>query len=109
MNREPLPSEEKKKSSLDIAQLGELLKPVGVFFKRHLVVLFVALALSALIYAVFSVNLILQQVTTSEAAATSKYDTHFDQKTIDKINALSSKDQTPTINLPSGRINPFSE
>lgn len=108
MNQE-IEQNPKKKQSLNLSELTTMLKPLGVLFKRHLVLIFIVLTLLALIYAVVTVNTILQQGSTTADTATNKYDTRFDQATIDKINQLSNRDQTPSVSLPSGRINPFSE
>lgn len=110
MNQEsPETPNVKKKQSLDLAQLAGMVKPLSTFFKRHLVLMFIVLALSALIYAVVMVNMILQQSSAGESTAGSKYELRFDQETIDKIDDLRSRDQAVDVTLPSGRINPFSE
>lgn len=109
MNHDTQNPEETKKSQLDIAQLVVLLKPATIFFKRHLVLMFIVLTLSALIYAVIMVNTILQQGLSNTESTNGKYDSRFDETTITKINVLNNRDQTPSITLPGGRINPFSE
>lgn len=98
------------KKDIDLKHLADqLLQPLGNFVKQHLVLIFIGLALFALIYAVFNVNVILQTTPTAPDEAGGRYDTRFDQPTIDQINALGDRSKPPAINLPSGRINPFSE
>lgn len=98
------------RKSLNLKQLtDQLLMPIGTFVKKHLVLIFIGLALFALIYAVFNVNVILQSAPTATEEAGGRYDTKFDQATIDQINSLGDRSKPPAINLPPGRINPFSE
>ena len=104
------PDDAPKKKALDLQQLvDQVVGPLGGFIKRHMVILFIGLSLFALIYAVFNVNLILQTQLAPSDDARSKYDVDFDKPTIDKINALGDRSKPPAINLPTGRINPFSE
>lgn len=98
------------KKTLNLKQLADqLLLPIGNFIKKHLVLIFIGLALFALIYAVFNVNVILQSTPTVPEEVGGRYDTKFDQPTIDQINSLGDRSKPPAINLPAGRINPFSE
>lgn len=99
----------KKSPKLDMAQLTTLVMPLARFIRRHLVIFFISVTLSALIYAVISVNSVLQDTAVSEELPATTYSTSFDRTTITKIEALNSSSQTPTITLPSGRINPFTE
>lgn len=99
----------KKSPKLDMAQLTTLVMPLARFIRRHLVIFFISITLSALIYAVISVNGVLQDTTVSEELPVTTYSTNFDRTTISKIEALNSSGQAPTITLPLGRINPFTE
>lgn len=109
MDKSSKPNIDSKKD-IDLKHLAEqLIQPVGSFIKQHLVLIFIGLALFALIYAVFNVNVILQATPIAPDETGGRYDTRFDQPTIDQINALGDRSQPPAISLPAGRINPFSE
>ena len=100
----------KNSSSLDLASIKHAFKPLSNLFRAHFSFIFTGAALLALVYAVLSVQLILQQTPTSDAATTSnEYSTKFDDATIKKVNDLGDHQDSGGIVLPQGRINPFSE
>lgn len=107
--QETATSASKKSPKLDMAQLTTLIMPLARFIRRHLVIFFISLTLSALIYAVMSVNGVLQDTTASEETSATTYSTNFDRTIILKIEALNRSSQAPTVALPPGRINPFAE
>ncbi|HMR73245.1 MAG TPA: hypothetical protein PKD68_04530 [Candidatus Saccharibacteria bacterium] len=108
-NETPENNSARKSLNLDMASLTTLVMPVAKFIRRHLVIFFITLTLSALIYAVLSVNTALQEAGAPEDASAATYNTNFDRTTISKINNLNGASQTPTVTLPEGRINPFAE
>lgn len=107
--KENSPEKTKKKGEIDIASLLGAFTKLFAFLKQHLVLLFIVLTLSALAYAVATVNNIIQQSAPDENSSSGTYSSTFDKATIDKINALNDPNQTPNVAIPPGRINPFYE
>lgn len=87
-------------------------KKLGQSLRRRMSIIFVVFVLIALIYSIFSVNLILG-MPSDEAYRTQKeaesFSTRFDETTIKKIDGLKDRQDAGNIDLPSGRINPFAE
>ena len=86
---------------------------IGGYLFTHSTMIFIALFLTGLIYAVLSLNLLLSKSTDNDYR-TQKLDeaksVRFDQATIDAINKLDSGSQTDPGALPTGqRASPFSE
>ena len=107
----PIPGKKKGSMDIDMKAITAGLKKLFASLKKHLVLIFIIMTLSALIYAIVAVNTLLaeQPSTEIDAAARAKYNSSFDKKTIDAINDLRSAEQAPNISLPGGRINPFYE
>lgn len=79
-------------------------------FRKHHALLFILLALSVTIFAVYSVNQILSLPVAAEYQAEAEANslkTRFDRSTIDKITELRERTDTQDESLPTGRINPF--
>lgn len=100
------------KNSLDLNQLSQALsKAFAPILKHHVVIAFM-IVLGFLIFTVFSVNSILSQTADLEYEATQRREnalTRFDNKTIEQINQLKSRQDNASLDLPSGRRNPFVE
>lgn len=101
-----------KSPSLDINSIKQqatgLLHTVSHY---HIIISFLVVSLF-LIYAVLTVNTILNNTTDAEYIAAQQeksIKTRFDDETITKINDLRSRQENPTLSLPDGRRNPFSE
>lgn len=101
-----------KKSPLNLdadALKGVLEKITAPIKQYHAVILFVLL-MSVVIYSVYSVSMIIQTsddvLYRADAEATS-LKTSFDQATIKKVDELRQSNTDATIELPSGRRNPF--
>jgi hypothetical protein len=100
------------KSSLDIALLQQkITDSFNKILRYHLIVSIVVVALF-LMYAVITVNMILNNTTDPEYVAQQQakgLKTQFDDETITKINDLKRRQENTSIQLPDGRLNPFSE
>lgn len=78
---------------------------------RHHAILFILFALISIIAAVYVSNEILSRPTDDDyltTAETSSVNANFDRSTIEQITDLRQRQERPNIELPSGRINPFS-
>lgn len=99
---------------MQLGSLSSIGRKIGHFFMpiiKHHAILFILFALVSIIAAVYISNEILSRPTDDDyrmTAETSAIDTNFDQGTIDQINNLRQRQERPNIELPSGRINPFS-
>lgn len=97
---------------LSIKGISEELKKAGVALHRRMSIIFVVFVLFALVYSIFSVNLILG-MPPDEAYRQKKeaesFSTRFDETTIKKIDSLKGRQETGDVQLPGGRINPFAE
>lgn len=86
-------------------------KAITAFLHRYHVVLFAVVILGGLVFMVLSLNNII--ITSSETSAdyTPTGTTFsFDEKTIERIDSLKSRDQAAnSLNLSNGRSNPFVE
>lgn len=94
------------------ADISTSLKPLGRFLQRFHLTIFIVVIVGGLAYAVVSLYSVLSEASTipEQPAATATAATTYDQVTIDHLNKLYSADNAPAnIDLPAGRINPFSE
>lgn len=95
--------------------LTDSLQPIVNLLKlllsKHMIIVIV-LSLSALLYAVFTVNRLLS-AGDDEAYRLQKQSsalkTRFDQDTINKLDQLKARQEQASLDLPAGRINPFAE
>jgi len=98
--------------NISIKGLNDELKKAGLALRRHMSIIFVVFVLIALVYSIFSVNLILG-TPPDEAYRQKKeaesFSTRFDEATIKKIDGLKGRQEAGNVDLPSGRINPFAE
>lgn len=97
---------------LSVKGISEGLLRAGASLRRRMNIIYTVLVLSALIYSILSVNIILG--TPSDAAYRAEkeaqsFSTRFDKKTIEKIDSLKGRQEAGSVELPSGRINPFAE
>lgn len=84
-------------------------KPIVILFKRYHLTLFIVFVTGGLAYAVLSFTQLFTESTdnsyTSPISAGS-----IDQATLNRINKLHTSDEpTPQMQMPAGRVNPFSE
>ena len=97
---------------LSLKGISEGLRKTGVAIRQRMSIIYVVVVLAALIYSIFSVNLILS-TPPDEAYRQKKeaesFSTRFDEATIKKIDALKGRQEATNIELPGGRINPFAE
>jgi hypothetical protein len=97
---------------ISLKGIGDQFKDLGHKLRRHMSIIFVVVVLGALVYSVFSVNLILG-MPSDEAYRMQKeaesFSTRFDDATIEKIDGLKDRQEAGDIQLPGGRINPFAE
>lgn len=78
--------------------------------KKYNLVIFILLVFAALVIIILSVVEIINQSVVIEPQNTNTgVNVNIDLSTIDKIQSLNNSSVAPTINLPSGRINPFGE
>jgi hypothetical protein len=97
------------KQSTDVSAL---FKPIGRFFQRFHLTVFIVIITGGLAYSVVSLYNVLSDASTLPATtiATNPSSTSFDQSTIDRLNQMYTRDTAPSsISLPAGRINPFGE
>lgn len=97
---------------ISMKSMKEEFQKLGSSLRRHMSIIFVVFVLAALIYSIFSVNLILG-APSDEAYRQKKeaesFSTRFDEATIKKIDGLRGRQDAGNIDLPGGRINPFAE
>ena len=70
------------------------------------------LAMGTLIYCVYSIQVLMTAPSDTEYRETQlqkNTKTSFDKTTVDQVNQLRTTDDTTSVTLPSGRINPFTE
>jgi hypothetical protein len=94
---------------------SNLLEPIVAISKKILrksLIIIILLSLFTILYAVYSVNQLLN-VPDDEAYRTEKQSdsvrTRFDQDTISKLDRLRARQEQSSPSLPAGRINPFVE
>lgn len=97
---------------ISLKGITEGLQKAAVALRQRMSIIYVVIVLIALIYSIFSVNVILG--TPSDEAYRIKkeaesFSTHFDEATIKKIDSLKGRQEAGNIDLPGGRINPFAE
>ena len=86
--------------------IGKTLRPIVL----HHAILFTLFALISLIAAVYTTNAILSQPTDDDyymTASEQAVQTNFDRDTIEKIEQLRERGEGGNLDLPPGRINPF--
>lgn len=97
---------------VSIKGMTEELKKTGLALRRRMSIIYVVFVLAALVYSIFSVNLILGMPSDEEyrlKKEAESFSTRFDEATIKKIDGLKSRQEAVDIALPGGRINPFAE
>lgn len=88
------------------------LKPLGRFLQRFHLTIFIVIIVGGLTYAIMSLYDVLSDASTipAQSTTTTSAGITFDQATIDHLNKMYTADAAPaTVDLPTGRINPFSE
>jgi cell division protein FtsB len=90
--------------------LSAFFKPLRNFFQRFHLTVFIVVIVGGLAYSVISLYNLLSDVAVIPAQTSTTGQTSFDQATIDSLTQMYASDAAPaTIQLPSGRINPFGE
>lgn len=89
--------------------ISAFFKSIGRLLKRFNMTIFILGILVALIYAVVSINNMLNQAATDTTYVPNNVASSFDTTVMDQINQLHTSDTPLNLTLPSGRINPFSE
>lgn len=92
-------------------QLDSILKPLRTVLAHHAIIV-IFLGLSAIVYAVFTINQLLSIPDDEAYRAEKQADTvktRFDQDTINKLERLRARQEQMTLQLPAGRIDPFVE
>lgn len=101
------------KNSLNISQLKQSLLSSSRAVLRYHLVLTVLISCGFLIFVVLTVNNILTNTHDADYAAEQEklnsVKTRFSEDIIKKINALKSRQENPSLGLPSGRRNPFND
>ncbi len=88
------------------------LKPVGRFFQRFHLTIFIVVIVGGLAYAVVSLYNVLSDASSipAQTTAVTATPTSFNQATIDRLKQMYTSDNAPSsITLPAGRINPLGE
>lgn len=92
------------KNDLNLSQIGEI---IAGFFRRYHVILY---SLTVVIGVSIAIFMLTQLLSGGEQNSTDTNTMTFDKKTIEKIDSFNTRDKTPnSLQLPSGRINPFVE
>jgi hypothetical protein len=95
-----------KKSS----DVSTIFKPIGRFFQRFHLTIFIVIVASGLAYAVLSLYGVLSDASDTLTTPATTSSTSFDQTTIDRLDKMYSSDNAPApAKLPDGRTNPFGE
>jgi hypothetical protein len=96
--------------------LGELivsLRELGAKLMPHIGFIHLVIVLAGITAVVYMVSQTMQSTDVGAGTATNEkineYTIPFDQTTITKIKSLSTNTGSPSVELPHGRINPFSE
>lgn len=85
---------------------------IGRAVFAHYGIISFILAMMTLMYCVYSIQLLMtapSDTTYRNEQLQKNTKTSFDRKTIEQVNQLRTTDDTTSIMLPSGRINPFTE
>ncbi|MFZ2125332.1 MAG: hypothetical protein WA087_01030 [Candidatus Saccharimonadales bacterium] len=87
----------------------DIMKLISRFFRHANLILFVIVLGLGLVAYIIVLNSILQKATSDNNSSLNANSATFDQSIINKINLLKPSSDNSVHNLPSGRINPFSE
>lgn len=96
-----------------IVELQTALSEFWAKITPHLGFIYLTFMLISITFVVYLVTQTMQSTDIGQGAATNEKATEyvipFDKTTIEKVEVLSNENSSPTIALPAGRINPFSE
>jgi len=96
-----------KSGNLD---LSSILKPIGAGLRRFHTTLFIVAIVIGLAVAVLMLRNTINDASSGIGSNTKTTSTTFDTSTMDRLKDYHTSDDTlPAVNLPSGRINPFTE
>lgn len=89
-------------------KVAKSLRPIAT---HHIFIVFV-FVISFIAYTLYTVDSVLSQPPDAQYASDQQSEaisTKFDEKTIDKVNMLKNRQENSSTELPTGRINPFTE
>lgn len=89
--------------------LHQIQRQLGRFFARYHAIIFFLIIAVLLMVAILMILSIINITGKTDAANVKPIDSSFDEATIKRLNELQSGDTNSSLNLPNGRINPFSE
>lgn len=90
--------------------ISTLIQPLVAAFQRYNLTIFIVVLVTGLVVAVLMLNSTVQQASNPSGYTSTTTSTSFDQTTIDRVKQLhESSEYTSSSELPSGRINPFTE
>lgn len=98
--------------SFDTNAIKQKLIDASAVILRYQLIISIVVTAVFLMYAVITVNSILNNTTDPDYIASQQQKgikTRFDDETITKINDLRSRQENPSLDLPEGRRNPFRE
>lgn len=101
-----------KIKGLNIIALKRGLLEVAEAIQRYHVTIIIVIVLASIITAVAQVNTILSRQPDDvyrQSTQQKTLQTNFDKDTIEAINNLRQREDTSSLTLPSGRVNPFTE
>ncbi len=93
-------------------KLPPYVEKLGHSVFAHYGIISFLLAMATLIYCVYSIQILMTAPSDTEyrdAQLQKNTKTSFDKTTIEQVNQLRTTDDTTSVTLPSGRINPFTE
>lgn len=96
----------------DLAAFKDTFARYGIKALRHHAIIAILAALGVMILSAYTISQVIaipddEEYRAEKQASTVK--TNFDKATIEKIDRLRDRQQSVTPDLPSGRINPFTE
>ena len=96
-----------------LADLTLSLRSLAQKISPHLGFIYLTFILIGITSVVYIVSQTMQSTDVGQGAITSQKENEFvipfDRTTISKLQTLSNENSSPSVSLPSGRINPFSE
>lgn len=93
-------------------KLPPFIANIGRSVFAHYGIISFVLAMGTLMYCVYSIQLLMTAPSDTnyrDEQLQKNTKTSFDRKTIEQVNQLRTTDETSSITLPSGRVNPFTE
>lgn len=89
--------------------LTSIFRWIGHAFAKFHTTLFIIVMVGGLGLAVLDFYQITQKASSGEGGISNTESINFDTQTMERLKQLHSSDKIPQVDLPEGRINPFSE